>query len=67
MAIGSAVEGGSLIYVYDERGMTLFTKARGSGPNDGLLGFTGATVTIRSGSVVYTYNEKGMMLYTKGA
>jgi DNA invertase Pin-like site-specific DNA recombinase len=67
MAIGSAVEGGSLIYVYDERGMMLFTKARGSGPNDGLLGFTGATVTMRSGSVVYTYNEKGMMLYTKGA
>ena len=65
MAIGSAVERGSLIYVFDDRGMTLFAKARGSGPTDGLLGFTGATVTIRFGSIIYTYDEKGMTLYPK--
>jgi hypothetical protein len=38
MAIGSAIERGSLIQVFDERGRTLFSKARGSGPKDGLLG-----------------------------
>jgi hypothetical protein len=38
MAIGSAIERGSLICVYDERGTTLFQKASGSGPKDGLLG-----------------------------
>jgi hypothetical protein len=42
--IGSAVERGSLIYVFDEDGRTLFAKARGNGPNDG---FTGSTVTMR--------------------
>ena len=36
MAIGSAIERGSLIQVFDEHGRTLFSKARGSGPEDGL-------------------------------
>jgi hypothetical protein len=35
--IGSAIERGSLICAFDEHGMTLFSKAKGSGPNDGLL------------------------------
>ena len=38
---------------------TLFSKARGSGPKDGLLGFTGSTVTARYGSIIYTYDEHG--------
>lgn len=67
MAIGSALERGSLIYVFDEHGMTLFSKARGSGPNDGLLGFSGSTVTARYGSVIYTYDEHGMTIYAKAA
>jgi len=50
--IGSAIERGSLICVYDERGSTLFQKAKGSGPHDGLLGFTGTTVTARYGSII---------------
>jgi hypothetical protein len=62
MAIGSAIERGSLICVYDEHGRTLFQKARGSGPKDGLLGFTGSTVTVRFGSIIYTYDERGMTI-----
>jgi hypothetical protein len=58
--IGSAIEGGSLICVFDENGMTLFQKARGAGPKDGLLGFSGSIVTARFGSIIYTYDEKGM-------
>jgi hypothetical protein len=65
--IGSALARGSLIVVFDEHGRTLFSKARGSGARDGLLGFTGATVTARYGSVIYTYDEKGMTLYAKAA
>jgi hypothetical protein len=65
--IGSAVERGSLICVYDEHGTTLCQKIRGSGPKDGLLGFTGSTVTARYGSVIYTYDENGMTLYAKAA
>ncbi len=67
MAIGSAIERGSLIQVFDEHGRTLFSKARGSGPEDGLLGFTGSTVTARYGSVIYTYDEHGMTIYSKAA
>ena len=45
--------------------MTLFSKAKGSGPNDGLLGFSGSTVTVRFGSIIYTYDEKSMTLYPR--
>ena len=65
--IGSALERGSLIVVYDEKGMSLFSKSKGSGPQDGLLGFTGSTVTVRFGSVIYTYGEHGQTLYAKAA
>jgi hypothetical protein len=65
--IGSALERGSLIVVYDEKGMSLFSKSKGSGPHDGLLGFTGSTVTVRFGSVIYTYGEHGQTLYAKAA
>ena len=37
--IGSAIERGSLIQVFDQHGHTLFSKAKGSGAKDGLLGF----------------------------
>ena len=65
--IGSALERGSLIVVYDEKGMSLFSKSKGSGPHDGLLGFTGSTVTVRFGSVIYTYGEHGQTVYAKAA
>ena len=45
MAIGSALERGSLIQVFDEHGTTLFSKNKGNGPEDGLIGFSGSTVT----------------------
>ena len=67
MAIGSAIERGSMIVVFDEHGMSLFSKSKGSGPNDGLLGFSGSTVTARFGSIIYTHDEKGMTLYAKAA
>lgn len=65
--IGSAFERGSLICVYDERGRTLFQKALRNGSLDGLLGFTGSTVTVRFGSVIYTYDECGTTIYAKAA
>ena len=59
MAIGSAIERDSYIYVFDENGRSLFSKVRGNGSKDGLLGFTGSTVTVRFGSIVYTYDHHG--------
>ena len=67
MAIGSAIERGSQIDVFDERGRVLFSKARGSGPQDGLVGFTSATVTVRFGSNIFTFGEHGQTLYAKAA
>ena len=63
MAIGSAIERDSYIFVFDEHGRSLFSKVRGNGPHDGLLGFTGATVTVRFGSIVYTYDQRGTTIY----
>jgi hypothetical protein len=63
--ITSAVERGSLILVYDQFGNILFSKPRGSAPNDGLAGFTSGAVTIRAGSVAYTYGAGGQLLYSK--
>jgi hypothetical protein len=65
--IGSAIERGSFIFVYDDGGHVLFSKARGSGPKDRLLGFTGSTVTAQYGSVIDTYDEHGMTIYAKAA
>jgi hypothetical protein len=65
--IGSALERGSLIVVFDEHGRSLFSKAKGSGPKDGLLGFTGSSVTVRFGSIIYTYGAHGQTLYAKAA
>lgn len=59
MAIGNAVQRGSFVYVYDEKNRQLFSQPAGTGPNDGLKGYTGATVNIRRGGFIYTYNEKG--------
>jgi hypothetical protein len=67
LRISDCTDLGSLICVYDQHGRTLFSKAKGSGAKDGLLGFTGFTVTVRFGSVIHTYDEHGMTIYSKAA
>ena len=59
MAIGSAVQRSSFVYVYDEKGRQFAALPAGSGPNDGLKGYTSTTVSVRRGSFVYTYDERG--------
>ena len=58
---------GRLSVVFDEHGRTLFSKTKGSGSKDGLMGFTGSTVTVRFGSILYTYGENGQTVYAKAA
>jgi hypothetical protein len=65
--IGSAIERGALILVFDEDGRTLFSKAKGSGPDDGLLSFTSSSITVRFGPVIYTYDEDGYRLNAESA
>ena len=58
--IGSAVQRGHSVYVYDEKGRQLHVlSVGGSGPDDGLSGYTGSTVSIRRGPCIYTYDERG--------
>ena len=59
MAIGNAVQKGSRVYIYDEKGKQLATVSAGSGKDDGLKGYTSTTVNVRKGSLIYTYDEKG--------
>jgi hypothetical protein len=60
MAIGSAVQRGSWVYVYDEKGRQLTTVAAG----EGLQGFTGSSVSVRRGAWIYTFDEKGRQIAT---
>lgn len=62
MAIGVAVQRGTLVYVYDEKGRQLCALSGGSKAGDGLTGYTGKTVSIHRGGLVYTYDEKGRQL-----
>ena len=61
MAIGSATERNGSVSVYDERGRVIFIR---SGT---LMGYTGATVTIRNGSSVTTYNDRGAVKFIRSA
>ena len=51
--IGTAVQKGDYVYVYDEKGHQL-TYQRGQ-----LQGDTGSSFSIRNGDYVYVYDEKG--------
>jgi len=59
MAIGSAVQQGSSVKVYDERGSFLFSK------NGQLVGYTFGNVSIRKGDSVETYDERRHFLFSK--
>lgn len=60
MAIGNAVQRGSLVYVYDEKGHQLFAQSAGNAAKgDGLRGYTSSVVNIQRGALIYTYDERG--------
>ena len=65
MAIGSAVQRGALIYLYDEKGRRLTSLLAGRGPKDGLQGYTSSTVSERRGSLIYPYDERGRRLSSR--
>lgn len=67
MAIANAVQRGSFVYVYNEKNQQIFAQPAGSGPKDGLKGYTGGSVNIQRGSFIYTYNEKGQQTGTNPA
>lgn len=58
-----AVEKGSTIYVYDDKGQTLCIKNVPSG--GGLAGYTGSTFTVRGNGTITTYDERGNTKFIK--
>jgi len=59
MAIGSAVQKGAFIYIYDEKGRQIGSVSAGGKPPDGLTGFTSSSVSVRKGAFIYIYDERG--------
>lgn len=59
--IATAIQRGSLVYAYNEKG-ALLCNVSGE-----LYGFTGSTISVRRGSMIYVYNEKGSLLSSKSA
>jgi hypothetical protein len=47
MAIAAAVQRGAFVYLYDKDGIPLSVVPAGTGPQEGLKGFTSETVTVQ--------------------
>jgi hypothetical protein len=62
MAIGSVVQRGAFVFVYNERGGLLTMIGTGGGPDDGLKAYTGATVSLKRGRFNFIYDERGRQL-----
>jgi hypothetical protein len=68
MPIGNAVQRGTMVFVYDERGRQLSVHSAGiPAKGDGLMGYTSGTVNIRRGSIIFTYDEKGRQISVTSA
>lgn len=59
--IASAVQKGTNVYVYNEKGIHLFNRV------GELVGFTSTTVTVKKGSSVICYDATGKTLFTHSA
>ena len=58
----TAVQRGNQIYVYGTGQRQLCSMFAGTGPNDGLKGYTSSTVSVRRGSQIYVYDAKGRQI-----
>ena len=68
MAIGNAIQRGSFVYAYDEKGRQLYSQSAGNvTKGDGLKGYTSSTVNIQRGSFIYTYDERGHQVSSRSA
>lgn len=67
MAIGNAVERGSMVYMYNEKGQFTATVSVGAPRPSGLMGCTSSVVNIRRLDVIYSYNGRGQLISTASA
>jgi len=60
MPIGSAIQRGRYVDIYDEKGQRRHTfPIAGLGPHDGLISYTSSTISVRQGMSLYIYDENG--------
>jgi hypothetical protein len=57
--IVTAVQRESQVYVYGAGQRQLCSVYAGTGPNDGLKGYTSSTVSVRRGNNIYVYDAQG--------
>jgi hypothetical protein len=63
--IGSAVQRGAVVHIYNEHNQqTATVLAKGTGNQDGLVGYTQSRVSVRRGAYLYQYGERGEHLGT---
>jgi predicted nucleic acid-binding Zn-ribbon protein len=67
MPISNAIQKGQQVYIYNEKGRHVASVPSGYRPEDGLTGYTSATVNVRKGPQIYTYDEKGRHISTTPA
>jgi hypothetical protein len=66
--IGTVVPRGNHLYVYNKQGQQLCTiGGESSQPNQGLIGFTSSSVSVKRNNLIYIYNAKGQQISTVGA
>lgn len=54
-----AVQRGSQVYVYGPNQRQLCAVFAGTGPDDGLKGYTSSAVSVRRGNNIYVYDAQG--------
>ena len=57
----TAIQKGSMVYVYGEHNRLLVTKS------GDLHGYMGSSVSVKKGNTVYTYNDRGSFDSTHNA
>jgi len=62
--IATVVERSGTIYVYNDKGTIITTLTAGSGPKDGLQGYTQSTISVRRSGTIYVYNPNGTIINT---
>ncbi len=65
MPIANVIQRSNTVTVYDEKNRYLWSRSVGSGPNDGVAGYTAGQVNIRNGKTITSYDEKGRYISSR--
>lgn len=64
-SIGNVVQTGSTVTVYDGNNRYLWSRSVGSGPKDGVTGYTASQVNLRSGNTITSYSADNRYLSSR--